>query len=280
MKLSMMIFSQGNTSWICAKLLPADDMTAVYCIDGAQLYQNKKSDTWIAIWIVMDINPKTWYKKKHFIPALIIPGPNKPKNIDSYTFRSFHHLSVLQRENDSAGLPVWDAEKECVVPLKIGLIGGLADAVGLTELDGCVGHHGAQGCRIGCEMMGMHKPNSRHYYAVHLSPINADGPMRRDFDFRSSTVGSKRDTPEDYATKIATLIGSANQNEYEQNRKATGLSKPSIISGLEPSLTVPVPLCFSIDLMHLIINLGELHMSHWRGTMTFDHTTDNKLMWD
>ena len=116
----------------------------------------------------MDYDPKTRYKKKHVIPALIIPGPHKPKYIDSYTFRSFHHLSALQHENNGAGLPVWDAEKECVIPSKIGLIGGLADAVGLTELDGRVGHHGAQGCQIGCEMTGMHKPNSGHYYVVHL----------------------------------------------------------------------------------------------------------------
>ena len=273
------IFSGEHVLDLC-ETLTEDDTTVIYSIDGAQLYQKKKSNTWIAIWIVMDYDPKTRYKKKHVIPALIIPGPHKPKHIDSYTFRSFYHLSALQHENNGAGLPVWDAEKECVIPSKIGLIGGLADAVGLTELDGHVGHHGAQGCWIGCEMTGMHKPNSGHYYAVHFALINADGPLRHDFDFRSSTVGSKRDTPEDYATKIATLLASANQNEYEQNRKATGLSKPSIISGLEPSRTIQAPLCFSVDLMHLLINLGELHMSHWRGTMAFDHTTDNKLMWD
>jgi len=159
------------------KTFTEDDMTVVYSIDGAQLYQNKKSDTWIAFWIVMDIDPKTQYKNKCFIAALIIPGPNKPKNIDSYTFQSFHHLSALQHENDSTGLPVWDVEKECVVPSMIGLIGGLADAVGLTELDVLVGHHGAQGCQIGCEMMGMHKPNTGHYYAVHLTLVNANGPM-------------------------------------------------------------------------------------------------------
>ena len=275
------IFAGDHIMDLC-ETLTEDDVTVVFSIDGAQLYQNKKSDTWIAIWIVMDYNPTTRYKKKRFIPGVMIPGPHKPKHLDSYTFRSFHHLSALQRENDGAGLSVWDAEKGRVITSKIALLGGLADAVGLTELDGRVGHHGAQGCRIGCEMTGMHKPNSGHYYAVHLSPngVNPDGPIRHDFDFRSPTVGSKRDTPQIYREKIARLIGSANQNEYEQNRKATGLSKPSIISGLEPSLTIPVPLCFSLDLMHLIMNLAELLISHWRGTMTFDRTTDSKLTWD
>ena len=86
--------------------------------------------------------------------------------------------------------------------------------------------------------------------------------------------------PQIYKEKIARLIRSANQNEYEQNRKATGLSKPSIILGLKPSLTIPVPLCFSLDLMHLIMNLSELLISHWRGTIPFDRMTDSKLTWD
>jgi hypothetical protein len=230
------IFAGNHIMDLC-ETLTEDDITVVFSIDGAQLYQNKKSDTWIAIWIVMDYNPTTRYKKKRFFPGVVIPGPHKPKNLDSYTFRSFHHLSALQRENDGAGLSAWDAEKGRVITSKIALLGGLADAVGLTELDGRVGHHGAQGCRIGCEMTGMHKPNSGHYYAVHLTPIsvNPDGPIRHDFDFRSPTVGSMRDTPQIYGEKIARLIASANQNEYERNRKATGLSKPSIISGLKPS---------------------------------------------
>ena len=32
--------------------------------------------------------------------------------------------------------------------------------------------------------------------------------------------------------------------------------------------------------MHLIMNLAELLISHWRGTMPFDRTTDSKLTWD
>ena len=172
------IFTGDHIMDLC-ETLTEDDVTVVFSIDGAQLYQNKKSDTWIGIWIVMDYNPTTQYKKKRFIPGVMIPGPHKPKHLDSYTFRSFHHLSALQRENDGAGLSVWDAEKGRVVTSKIAFLGGLADAVGLTELDGHIGHHGAQGCRIGCEMTGMHKLNSGHYYAVHLSPngVNPNGPI-------------------------------------------------------------------------------------------------------
>ncbi len=110
---------------------------------------------------------------------------------------------LLHAQRTVSIITVWDAEKEDVVTSCIALLGGLADAVGLVELDGRVGHHGAQGCRIGCKMTGMHKPNSGHYCAVHLSPsgANPDLPIRHDFDFQNPSVGSKRDTPQIYADK-------------------------------------------------------------------------------
>ncbi|KAF8871371.1 hypothetical protein BD779DRAFT_1613954 [Infundibulicybe gibba] len=95
--------------------LTSDDTTVAFSLDSAQLYQNKKSDTWIAIWIVLDYDPTTRYKKKHILPAMVVPGPKKPKHLDSFLFRSFHHLSAIQRENNNRGMLVWDALKNSVL---------------------------------------------------------------------------------------------------------------------------------------------------------------------
>ncbi|KIK07040.1 hypothetical protein K443DRAFT_25755, partial [Laccaria amethystina LaAM-08-1] len=100
------------------------------------------------------------YKKKCVLPAVVVPGPNKPKNPDSFLFQSFHHVSALQRENNGVGLHVWDGLKEETVNSRVIVILNTANAVALTELDGRVGHHGAQGCRLGCDMKGRHKPSS------------------------------------------------------------------------------------------------------------------------
>ena len=101
-----------------------------------------------------------WYKKKHVLPALIVPGPNKPKNLDSFMFQGFHHVSALQRENSGAGLRVWDAINTEIINSHVIVILAGADAVGLTELDGRVGHHGAHGCRIGCGMQYFTLPHT------------------------------------------------------------------------------------------------------------------------
>lgn len=261
--------------------LSANDTTVMFSLDGAQLYQNKKSDTWIAIWIIADYNPTTRYKKKHILPALIIPGPSKPKILDSFLFRSFHHLSAIQQANNGSGLRVWDHSKEEVILSRIINLLDLADAVALAELDGRVGHHGAQGCRLGCDMKGRHKPFSGHYYAVHLRPngVNADDCNHADFNFRNP-FGIQRESTQIYQEKVAIIISSRDQTEYERNRKLTGISKPSIINGLNPQFTLPVPQCFTVDLMHLLcINLGELLISLWRGGLKCE-TSDDKLTWD
>ncbi|KAF8058212.1 hypothetical protein FPV67DRAFT_1354691, partial [Lyophyllum atratum] len=100
------------------------------------------------------------FKERKVMPCTVIPGPNKPKFIDTYLFRAIYHLSALQRENDGQGLAVWDARTGGVIHSRILFALGTADAVGMTELDGRVGHHGVQGCRLGCKMKGRHKPNS------------------------------------------------------------------------------------------------------------------------
>ena len=81
------------------------DIVVMASIDGAQLYEDKESDCWIVIWIVINLSPATRYRKMHVIPGAFIPGP---KNIDFFMVVSLHHLSALQKE----GLTVWDAARD------------------------------------------------------------------------------------------------------------------------------------------------------------------------
>ncbi len=51
-------------------ILP-DDVVLMLSMDGAQLYQSKKSDVWIYIWVILDRSPETRYKKKYVLPRWI-----------------------------------------------------------------------------------------------------------------------------------------------------------------------------------------------------------------
>ncbi|EGO18520.1 hypothetical protein SERLADRAFT_375149 [Serpula lacrymans var. lacrymans S7.9] len=94
--------------------IQSGDTVLMFSMDGAQLYEKKSSDCWIYIWVIFDLSPDKRYQKKHVLPDGIIPGPNKPKNIDSFIFPGLHHLSAIQRE----GLRIWDSSRNIIFTSK------------------------------------------------------------------------------------------------------------------------------------------------------------------
>ncbi|OSC96709.1 hypothetical protein PYCCODRAFT_1462331 [Trametes coccinea BRFM310] len=70
----------------------------------------------------------------------------------------------------------------------------------------------------------------------------------------------------DHDDIVLASLRARNETQYKQLRKATGLCKPSIVSGLPRAL--PIPFCFPPDLMHLSwLNIPDLYLSLWRGTI-------------
>ncbi|KIK21600.1 hypothetical protein PISMIDRAFT_103894, partial [Pisolithus microcarpus 441] len=84
------------------------DIVLMVSLDGAQLYNSKESDCWMYVWIIINLPPDKCYRKLHVQPGGFIPGPNKPKHLDSFLFLGMHHLSALQAE----GLPIWNARTD------------------------------------------------------------------------------------------------------------------------------------------------------------------------
>ena len=127
-------------------------------------------------------------------------------------------------------------------------------------------------------MKGRHKPHAGHYYAVHLRPSNytVRDCNHHDIDIRNLGTSSSID----YQQDLLKVVSSPDKSHYEKTQKETGISKPTILSGLVIDLMVPVPRCFPLDLMHLIfINLGELLIPLWQGTMKCN-ITDSISSWD
>ncbi|KAJ7048248.1 hypothetical protein C8F01DRAFT_931624, partial [Mycena amicta] len=141
-----------------------------------------------------------------------------------------------------------------------------ADGPGMAMIDGLVGHNGAYGCRIFCPVKGRHKPNAPTYYPALLKPVNytVSGCDHDDVSGRRLAPG----TPEDYLRCLRVVMSAKNNSQHQKARLATGVSKPTIFSGV-PRILAP-PSCCPGDLMHLVLNLFELLLSLWRGTIDCD----------
>ena len=126
------------------------DIVVMVSLDGTQLYSSKESDCWIYIWVILNLSPDQQYKKLHVLPSGFIPGPNKPKNIDSFLFPGFHHLAAIQQE----GLSMWDPLTDGRYISNVYLLFTTADGPGLVYWDGMVGHSGKNGCCVYCDTLG------------------------------------------------------------------------------------------------------------------------------
>ena len=237
-------------------VIKEDDFVLMLSLDGAQLFSSKQSDCWVCIWVVLDHPPDLRYKKSYVLPAFIIPGPNGPRNMDSFMFRSLQHLVALQKD----GLPLWDALKEVNVISYPFFALATADGPGLTHMNGLVGHMGKNGCRMYCPTLGRRKPRDSHYYPALLKPsppYNVEGCNHNDpnLDDRNIFMPSV----EKYQEKLRRLVSSRNETNYKANRLETGIFKPILFLGLEETHCLPIPLCFGSDIMHHSgLNLPDL----------------------
>ena len=254
--------------------LTSDDTVLMLSIDSAQLFESKQSDCWIYIWVLLDLAPNLRYKKRYVLPGEFIPGPKKPKNLDSFVCTGLHHLSVLQKD----GLRIWDCQTGCIFTSHPFFFLGTADGPGLAALHGQVGHHGAFGCWEYCGLRGRHKAGGPHYYPALLRPLNyaLPGCDHNNIDVYNLPKASSGL----HTDNLNRLLQCETDVQFKSIWKDTGLCKPSLFLGHDARHSSGLPGCLAIDQMHVIaINLPDLLIGLWRGTIDCDRE-DSRLLWD
>lgn len=249
------------------------DPILMISMDGAQLYCSKSSDCWIYIWVILDHAPEVRYKKQYVLPGGFIPGPNNPKVIDSFLFPGLHHLSALQRQ----GLQIWDASSGHTELTRPFLALSTADGPAMAYFSGFVGHSGRQGCRLFCGFKGWRKPGASHYYPVSLKPLDY---FVQDCDHSdvNPTIIPSPPSHAGYINDLRSLTSSKTEAKYK--RLKTGLSKPTIFLGLQANNHLGIPNIFGSDIMHLVsLNIPDLLINLWPGTMDCDNRHDSKSTW-
>lgn len=257
--------------------IDAADTLLMFSIDGAQLYRHRQSDVWLYIWVIMDLAPDKRYKKRYVLPGGIIPGPEKPKILDTFLFPGLYHIAALQQR--PGNLPIYDASKDEDRSTCPHIILATADTLGMTTISGTTGHTGAKGCRKSCGQKGRHYHGKGTYYPVLKLPYNyrvvgCDFP---DIQLATRPPPSQRYYNEAMNTIIHTRAGAP----HDRVKKATGFTRPTIFNGVPSPYGVPG--LFPLDCMHLFaLNIPELLLSLWRcqTKVVQCHPNDNKSTWE
>ncbi|KAJ3924905.1 MAG: hypothetical protein NXY57DRAFT_1033246, partial [Lentinula lateritia] len=268
----------------CGKI-SINDIFLMVSMDGAQLYRMKTSDSWLYIWILVGFSPDRQYKKKYIVPGGVIPGPNAPKITQSFLFPGLAHVAAV---NKSGSLRIWNAYSNVIRSSKLFIIMALADSLGLVYFSGGVGHSGKNGCRVWCGQSGRHKDGESMYYPVIFKP-NAYIMPGCDFDDVNPAVVLAMD-PQRYQQDLQLIMASRTAADYSENCRETGIKVPSIFLGLHPHTYLGLPNMFPGDIMHLILNLADILIPLWRGSLHCDQSDDvstwvwavlkNKDTWD
>ncbi|EIW79902.1 hypothetical protein CONPUDRAFT_155298 [Coniophora puteana RWD-64-598 SS2] len=256
------------------KKIKPEDSVLMFSIDGAQLYESKQSDCWIYIWVLMDLAPNQRYKKRFVLPGAVIPGPNKPKDLDSFLFPGLYHLSAIQHE----GLKVFDGGLQTIRDDHPFLFVETADGPGMALMTALVGYHGRLGCRLYCGFPGRHIPRKPHYYPALQLPFNynqngCDHATCQPHDLPHAGA-------DDYMSNLARVVNAPTLSGYRNARKQTGISRPTIFLGISTSHTFPVPHAFGSDIMHVTaINVGDELIPLWRGKFYHDEHDHEPWAW-
>ncbi|KAG6825165.1 hypothetical protein H0H92_004520, partial [Tricholoma furcatifolium] len=207
----------------------------------------------------------------------MLPGPNKPRIMDSYLFTSLYHLSALQ----DRGLKFWDASQNEVMTSIPFFALGAADGPALTHLNGLAGHMGFNGCRLRCGVIGRRKDRDKHYYPALLKPIDPVAGCDHDDVNINSVATTSVPTSENYITELQSVITSTTEKGFRSARKRTGIIKPSILLGISEKYRFPITRCFGTDIMHLLcLNIPDLLLPLWRGAPSMlNRSTDSISDW-
>jgi hypothetical protein len=64
--------------------------------DGYQIFQQKTDDNWVFLIINNNLAPEVRVKKENLIISFIIPGPNQPKDFNSFLQPFIEEMKILQ----------------------------------------------------------------------------------------------------------------------------------------------------------------------------------------
>ena len=216
------------------------------------------------------------YKKEFVIPGAIVPGLNKPWDINLFMFPSLYHITALQRE----GLTVYNASLSSLVQSCLLVVFGTADSPVSTFMSGMVGHSGCTGCHPYCDIPSRCCMHDSHYYPAMNHPhdykvLGCCHPNISDDNLEKF----KEDIATKYKANLNCLLAASTLSEYKSLCLALGLCKQTIFSSLSCQL-LPVPSIFTMDIMHLsVLNEPDLFLKLFTGKLDVYEPNDRKN-WD
>lgn len=220
------------------------DIAFALSTDGAQLTMKKVSNTWIVVFVILNLPCGLRYKGDGIFVPLATPGPNPPGDIESFLWSIFQDMAMA-----SEGIWVWDAIDSSYFVLRAHLCMALGDMLGSAKVSGMAGHSAIFGDRFSMVKGARSSiaPKAKAQYYPMSPPDNEKreyNPGRPIYDLNNLP----RRTESDYWVAIKRLLAAESPKEASEIVKTTGVSRLPLCVA---SLAFAHPTFFPLDPFHL-----------------------------
>jgi tnp2 family transposase len=234
--------------------------------DGFQCFKRVhrgKASAWPVILLNYGRSSLNRMQISNIIPFSIIPGPNQPKDFNSFLFPLKVELDEMAR-----GVDAYDGREKKIFELHAYLVMATGDMPAVKHISYMKGPNSKCPCRL-CSIKGVYHTARKTYYTPLRPPDDARSvPARPSYDPQELPLR----TTSDLKQQICEIQSANTATARDELAKEYGISGKSILLGLpgfDPMLAYPH------ECMHLLFeNIIPMLIYAWKGNFRDVDTTE------
>lgn len=224
------------------------DLAIGLSTDGFCPHRRRKTTAWPLIAFLYDLPPDTRFHLDNIISLGVIPGPKKPKDMDSFLY-----MFVCEMERLAVGVRAIDSLEpdvnKAVFSLRAFLIAAFGDIPAVSALMGMKGHNAYSPCRM-CEIVGVPAPGGGRSTTLYVPLDRSNHPGLKQGDV---PIYDPLDLPlrthDRFIAQAEEIMACSRVGEADALARKYGVKHLPILASLD---SLSFPASFPYDFMHLI----------------------------
>ena len=209
--------------------------------DGFAPWRRRKYTAWPILLVNYNLPPEIRNHQKNMIAVSVIPGPKKPKDINSFLYPLIEELLTLAN-----GVRAYDANMEELFCLRAFLMVAFGDIPAVSLLLKMKGHNVIVPCCI-CNIQGLRIPDSDA--KIHYIPLDHLQHPKRGSISAYDPYKLPARTQMEFASNAQEVITAKTHAEEKRLGMKYGIKGRTILMSLK---SLSFPFSFPYDFMHLL----------------------------
>jgi len=248
------------------------DIALGLATDGVNPWRRRKSTFWPILLYNYNLPPTERSHDDNAICIGEVPGPEKPKDMDSFLYPAVQELLKL-----SVGVKAYDVVEEEIFVLRAYLLTIFGDIPAISMLLRMKGHNARSPCRL-CMIQGIRIPNSTT--TTHYVPLRRGALQGNHSDYDPANLPPR--THKQFMAQANEVQSAETNAKSERLAMEYGINGVPLLSVLD---SLALPLSTGYEFMHLIFenlipNLALLWSGNFKNLDKNQPFVFSKTVWE